>query len=168
MAHTIDLPGNRVYNNNQYSDGIRAIAGESGCSIACLLNVANIFGPIPVSLQEVYAVCGWNSGGVVTWAIPSSCSGHIDASEYYSTHSESEIRTVIRQQVDSNNPVIVKLTNSQGETHFVTVYGYEASGTVDSQILTLDPAGAKLRTLAEAKAYCGKNTAVSYLIGVRD
>ena len=164
---TITLPANRVYNNDQNSPGITAIADDKGCSLTCLLDIANIFGPVSFTPAQISAACQWNANGVGTWALPGNCSGSINHDAYTTNPGQAKVLQTVRAQVDANNPVIVKMINSVGGAHFVVAYGYTGSCSSLSEVQTLDPAGGRLRTLQEAVNYCHKTNVISYIIGVR-
>ena len=153
----VDLPMTRVFDWNQQSNAISSMTyggytiGDSGCSLTCLIDVANIFGSSSYTPQEVLNVCGWGASGVLTWAIPSTCAGYINAAGYSGsgTRDGSAYYTTVRSQIAVNNPVITKVLRSNGVTHFVVAVGYTGAGTSASDIRVLDPWVGAERSLQE-------------------
>lgn len=151
-SHSITLPTDRNYRWAQKNAAIVSLVGNSGCSLVAALNAANIFGPRSFTPAEVLAACGGWNNGLNMWALPSDCSGRIDASKY--THGGKAPKTVfkaIKDSVDSNLPIIVRLNSSDGKkTHFVTAIAYTGDCTSAEQITVVDPAGGVVRSLSEA------------------
>lgn len=163
----IDLPQGRTYNWSQFHSDITAITEQYGCSLTCLVDIANIFGPRSYSVNEVYQVCGWNSHGVVTWGIPSSCAGYIDTTGYDSKGTRY-VFDVARAEINANNPIIIKLSKPNGDTHFVVGVGYTGNGASASEFIVLDPGAGKQWTLQEAMNYnYGMTTVQNYILAKR-
>lgn len=162
----IDLPQGRTYNWSQFHTTIMDICGNAGCSLTCLLDIANIFGPRAYSASEIYQVCGWEKWGVNSWAIPSSCAGYIDATGYTSSGTRS-VFAVARAQINANNPIIIKLSKP-GDTHFVVGVGYTGNGASASEFIVLDPGSGRQWTLQEAMNYnYGMTTVQNYILAKR-
>lgn len=162
----IDLPQGRTYNWSQFHTAIMDICGDAGCSLTCLLDIANIFGPRAYSASEIYQVCGWEEWGVNSWAIPSSCAGYIDATGYAPSGTRS-VFAVARAQINANNPIIIKLSKPGG-THFVVGVGYTGNGASASEFIVLDPGSGRQWTLQEAMNYnYGMTTVQNYILAKR-
>ena len=104
--------------------------------------------------------------GYYTWGLPSSCSGAIQQSYSYENVEDSQRLEVIRQEINANRPVVVRLTGSKpSDTHYVVAYGYRNGGKTLEDILVFDPAtkrddtGEKGRdtTLEDAKNFSKKD-----------
>lgn len=162
----IDLPNSRTYNWSQFNAAITEICDTAGCSLTCLLDIANIFGPRAYSANEIYQVCGWGEWGIETWGIPASCAGYIDASGYSSSGTRS-VYAVARAQINANNPIIIKLSKP-GDTHFVVGVGYTGNGASPSELIVLDPGSGRKWTLQEAMNYnYGMTTVQNYILAKR-
>ena len=152
---SINLPDNRTYNWSQFHQSITAICDQAGCSLTCLLDIANIFGPSCYSANDIYQVCGWNNQGISSWKLPSNCAGWIDLSGYSGgSSSRSNILNVTKKQIQANNPVILKLRSSKsGNTHFVVAYAFTNQGNSISDFYVLDPGSGEKCALIDAMSY---------------
>ena len=161
----ITLPSDRTYNWNQFDSSIRQICGDFGCSLTCLLDIANIFGPQSYTADDIKNVCGWNSNGVTSWSIPSSCAGSIYPNGYSGSTSRANALQVAKAEIQNNNPIILKLVKSStGSTHFVVAYKFINSGSQISDFYVLDPGTGSACTLAEAMSKNGqKDTVYNYI-----
>lgn len=161
----IDLPGDRTYNWYQFDESVRKICGDFGCSLTCLLDIANIFGPQSYTASDVKNVCGWNSDGVMSWSIPSSCAGYMMPNGYSGSTRRADALQVAKAEIQNNNPIILKLVKSSTrDTHFVVAYKFINDGSKESDFYVLDPGTGSACTLEDAMIKNGhKDTVYNYI-----
>lgn len=162
----IDLPANRTYNWSQFTPEVMSICDRYGCSLTCLLDIANIFGPRQYSANEIYQVCKWSDNGLLYWEIPSSCAGKIK-SDGYNPSGTRNVFAVAKAQIQANNPIIIKL-KSNSTTHFVVGVGYTGNGASTSELIVLDPGTGSKYTLQEAMNRNSMTTVVNYILTERN
>lgn len=162
----IDLPTNRTYNWSQFTSEVMNICGDSGCSLTCLLDIANIFGPHQYSANDIYQECKWSNKGLLYWKIPSSCAGEIKA-DGYNPSGTRNVFAVAKAQIQANNPIIIKL-KSNSTTHFVVGVGYTGNGASTSELIVLDPGTGSKYTLQEAMNRNSMTTVVNYILTKRN
>ena len=161
----IDLPTNRTYNWSQFTPEVMSICDRYGCSLTCLLDIANIFGPRQYSANEIYQVCKWSDNGLLYWEIPSSCAGKIKA-DGYNPSGTRNVFAVAKAQIQANNPIIIKL-KSNSTTHFVVGVGYTGNGASTSELIVLDPGNGRKYTLQEAMNYNSMTAVMNYILTKR-
>lgn len=161
----IDLPTNRTYNWSQFTSEVMSICDRYGCSLTCLLDIANIFGPRQYSANEIYQECKWSDTGLVYWKIPSSCAGEIKADGYIPSGTRN-VFAVAKAQIQANNPIIIKLKNNS-TTHFVVGVGYTGNGTSASELIVLDPGTGSEYTLQDAMNHNSMTTVMNYILTKR-
>lgn len=161
----IDLPTNRTYNWSQFTPEVMSICDRYGCSLTCLLDIANIFGPRQYSANEIYQECKWSDNGLLYWEIPSSCAGKIKA-DGYNPSGTRNVFAVAKAQIQANNPIIIKL-KSNSTTHFVVGVGYTGNGASTSELIVLDPGNGRKYTLQEAMNYNSMTAVMNYILTKR-
>lgn len=142
-----------------------SICDRYGCSLTCLLDIANIFGPRQYSANEIYQECKWSDNGLLYWEIPSSCAGEIKA-DGYNPSGTRNVFAVAKAQIQANNPIIIKLKNNS-TTHFVVGVGYTGNGASTSELIVLDPGTGSKYTLQEAMNRNSMTTVVNYILTQR-
>lgn len=162
----IDLPPNRTYNWSQFTPEVMSICDRYGCSLTCLLDIANIFGPRQYSANEIYQECKWSDKGLLYWKIPSSCAGEIK-SDGYNPSGTRNVFAVAKAQIQANNPIVIKLKNNS-TTHFVVGVGYTGNGASTSELIVLDPGTGSKYTLQEAMNRNSMTTVVNYILTKRN
>lgn len=163
----IDLPGDRTYNWDQFDESVQKICGDSGCSLTCLLDIANIFGPKSYTAENIVDACGWKAGqGVQSWRIPGDCNGTVMPNGYSGRTSRADALQVAKAEIQNNNPIILKLVKSSktDDTHFVVAYKFINDGSKKSDFYVLDPGTGSACTLEAAMSKNGhKDTVYNYI-----
>lgn len=168
-GHCITLP-TRKYCWPQFDSSITAICGNVGCSLTCVLDIANIFGPRSFTAREIADTCGWGSSGLLRWWLPNDCSGSLNWDNGYNPAAErGNILAVAKQQINANNPIIIKLTRkaNKSDTHFVVAYKYVNNGTAQSDFYVLDPGTGTECSLDVAMKKNSKDYLYSYILSKR-
>lgn len=117
-----------------------------GCALACMsmLLKSNGTDADPLKVNSFMNSHNYWSGGCdmdwikVCWYTGSSMSWNSSPAYSLST---------VKNQIDANNPVVVKVLLSGNQDHFIVVKGYNNNGTTESDFIVLDPLETNERTL---------------------
>lgn len=124
--------------------------GSSGCALTAVTMVYNYYNdpditPVEMNTKLMNATNGYCE---MNWEAAAKAINSNFKTEIENITSISDLYDIVAANLFYERPVIVKLANSSGSTHFVVVWQYYESGSV-KKIYIRDPGGYNRATLDE-------------------